>query len=131
MNPKWLASHASYIDSKHSVWDDELLFKACAKPPDPSIIKVTLIPTALIPKDTPITVKIKIALNTVIGTKEDSDVMIGISDGYKFLGFEVRDKNNAPEAPCIGLQGASGATISNLKYGSTDAKIRDTSFAGK
>ena len=130
MTPKWIASHASFIDNKHNLWPEELLFKTCGKPPDPALLKITLFPSHMLPANTPLTIKIKVALNTVIGTKEDSDVMIGLSDGYKFLGFEVRDKGNR-ESPCIGLQGVSGASISNLKYGSSDPAPHQKFYPGK
>ena len=63
-----------------------------------------------------LTVEITVANDVRIGTSYDGDIMYGVSDGSKFVGWHVPDKGNyGTHSPCYGVECASGVTDSKLK----------------
>ena len=117
MTPSWLEAHASYIDSKHSKTTEQLTFNAGSSSDQAALLKVPMIPAGVLQYSAPLTVKIVVSNDVTIGTTEDSDIRYGVSDGISFVGFETPDKGNyGTYAPCYGLDGSSGATLTLVKY---------------
>ena len=78
--------------------------------------------------------KYKVVCNDVgIGTKEDSDISYGVSDGISFVGFETPDKANYEAyAPCYGIDGSSGTRLAGESpYDYDPPKLNDTFYPGQ
>ena len=117
MTPSWLEAHASYIASDRSTNTEQLTFHASAVD-RAALVKVPLIPANVLQNSTKLTVKVKVASDVNIGTNEDSDILYGMSDGIRFVGFETVDKETYTRntLPCVGREGSSGTSITGLRW---------------
>jgi len=71
-----------------------------------ALLKIPLIAPGVLQDSTRITMEITVVHDVTIGNKFDSDVRYGISDGSRFVGFEVCDKGNyLDHSPCYGVEG--------------------------
>ena len=76
--------------------------------------------------------EITVREDIIIGNVADSDVRIGVSDGTNFIGFEVPDKLDCgTKAPCYGVDGMSGATLSSIQSNSATPKPSDSFYPGE
>ena len=81
---------------------------------------------------TPMALEITVREDLIIGNVADSDVRIGVSDGTNFIGFEVPDKlDYGTKAPCYGVEGMSGATLSSIQSNSATPKPSDSFYPGE
>ena len=116
MTPSWLTAHASYIDSHHTWSTMQLTFNAGHKD-QAALLKVPMIPAGVLKHSTPLTAKIVVSHDVEIGTKEDSDISYGVSDGISFVGFNLEDiLNYNIYAPCIGREGSSGVSLTGGEF---------------
>lgn len=128
MTPSWLETHASYIDSSRASTADQITFNT-GSIRDIALLKVPLIPAGILGLSTPLTVEITVANDVSIGKTVDSDVRYGVSDGGKFVGFQVPDKANYPSiTPCYGVEGTSGATLTGIRLISYSSPRPSDSF---
>ena len=126
MTPTWLEAHASYIDSSRISTAQQLTFNANAVD-NAALLKVTMIPAGVLKVSSPLTVEITVAHDVSIGNVPDSDIRYGVSDGPKFVGFETCDKGNyGSHAPCYGMEGMSGATVSSIQHNPVTPKPSDS-----
>ena len=80
----------------------------------------------------PLTVEITVANDVSIGTSHDSDIAYGVSDGSKFVGWQAVDKKNyGTHSPCYGMEGASGVTVSSLRFDPITPKPSDSFYPGQ
>ena len=115
MTPSWLETHASYINSARSSTDEQLTFEP-GHLSNAALLKVPIIPAGIL-TDSSLTLKIVLSLDEDIGKKEDSDPSLGVSDGESFVGFEMVDETNyGLYSPCFGVEGASGNSLTEVKY---------------
>ena len=64
-----------------------------------------------------------------IGTKEDSDISYGVSDGISFVGFAAVDKSNfVIHHPCNGLEDSSGARSALIRYTCFSGEISESFY---
>ena len=113
MTPLWLKAHASYIDSYHSVSDDQITFtKGNGSLDNTMLLKVPLMATGALSDETPLTIEMTVANDVSIAQSIDSDPNYGVSDGTSFVGFRTSDENDyGNKASCFGVQGSSGANL--------------------
>ena len=131
MTPLWLEAHASYIDSSHSVFKETLLFKANSVE-NSALLKVPMIPAGVLQYSAPLQVIIEVCHAVRIGTNEDSDVVHGVSDGIKFVGFVTHDKGNYPGyPPCHGIEGSSGTNFTGGDYFISSTTPSDSFYPGQ
>ena len=132
MTPSWLEAHASYIDSSRSITAAQLTFNA-GSVENAALLKVPMISAGVVKDSTPLTVEIKVAHDVSIGQGTDSDIRYGVSDGTRFIGFFTVDKLNYgdPSAPCYGMEGVSGATITGRRYEPATPKPSDSFYPGQ
>ena len=117
MTPSWLVAHASYISIYRLNTTEQLTF--IAGPPDryAALLKVPIIPAYVLHNSTQLTVKIVVYNDVYIGTSEDNDIKYGVSDGTSFVGFDIQDKDNYKHvAPCFGIEGSSGTSLTGIRY---------------
>ena len=115
MTPTWLEAHASYIDSSRTANADQLTFTAGSKA-HVALLKIPMIPAGVLRHSTPLTIEVTVANDVSIGRAEDSDIRYGVSDGSKFVGFQVPDKGNyITSSPCYGAEGTPGKTLTGLR----------------
>ncbi|XP_078352565.1 uncharacterized protein LOC144637305 [Oculina patagonica] len=76
-----------------------------------------MIPKDVLQNSIPLTVKIVASNDVIIGSKVDSDIRYGVSDGISFVGFETVDKDTYTRnfAPCFGIEGTSGSNLTELR----------------
>ena len=130
MTPSWLRAHASfiYINSSHSATADQITFNAGSLK-NAALLKVALVADGLLIEGTPLTVEITVAVNATYGQTDDSDLRLGVSDGSKFIGFEIPDKSNYRAlAPCYGIQAKSGSSLSKIRALANKASNSQPSF---
>jgi len=131
MTPTWLKAHASYIDSSRTSTAQKLTFNANAVE-NAALLKVLMIPAGVLKVSTPLTVEITVANDVSIGSTVDSDIRYGVSDGSKFIGFHTPDKlNYGSAAPCFGVEGVSGVTLSSVRHSPNTPKPGDSFFPGQ
>jgi len=131
MTPTWLEEHASYIDSSRTSTAQQLTFNA-GTVFDAALLKVLMIPAGVLKVSTPLTVEITVANDVSIGKTVDSDIRYGVSDGSKFIGFHTPDKlNYGTAAPCFGVEGVSGATLSSVRRSPLTPKPDESFFPGQ
>jgi len=132
MTPTWLEAHASYIDGSRASTPQQLTFKA-GSVDYAALLKVPIVPAGVLKVSTPLTVEITVAHDISIGGQSvDSDIRYGVSDGSKFVGFETCDKGNyGTNAPCYGMEGMSGATLSSIQYNPVTPKPSDSFYPGQ
>lgn len=115
MTPTWLEAHASYIDNSRTANADQLTFTAGSKA-HVALLKIPMIPAGVLRQSTPLTIEVTVANDVSIGRAEDSDIRYGVSDGSKFVGFQVPDKGNyITSSPCYGAEGTPGKTLTGLR----------------
>ena len=72
---------------------------------------VPLIPPGVIDHNAKLVVKMAVGLQTSFGQR-DCDPSFVISDGHRFVGMLIIDKNDyRASAPCVGAEGPSGNTM--------------------
>ena len=99
---------------------------------DAALLKLSPIRAGVLKVSTPLTVEITVATDVSIGNAPDSDISYGVSDGTKFIGFEAPDKGHYGNiAPCYGVEGVSGATISSRHYKPSTPKPSDSFYPGQ
>ena len=131
MTPSWLEAHASYIDSSRTITAHQLTFNA-GSVNYAALLKVPMIPTGVIRDSFPLTVDITVAHDVSIGQGTDSDIIYGVSDGTRFIGFETCDRENyRTNSPCYGSEGLSGSTSTSLRYESVIPKPSDSFYPGQ
>ena len=132
MTPNWLEAHASYIDSSRTATAQQLTFNAGAVA-NAALLKVPIIPAGALKVGCPLTVEITVAHDISIGGKPiDSDIRYGVSDGTKFIGFETCDKDNyVNNAPCYGIEGDSGASLSSRRHEAVHPKPSESFYPGQ
>ena len=131
MTPTWLEAHASYIDSSRTSTADLLTFNAGSNV-NAALLNVPLIPAGLCKVSTPLTVEIIVANDVSIGIGHDSDIKYGVSDGTRFIGFlTVNKANYGNDAPCYGVEGESGSTLTSIQYGPPAPKPSDSFYPGQ
>jgi len=92
---------------------------------------VPLIPPGVIGKNAKLVVKMAVGLETKFG-QGDSDPSFVISDGDRFVGMLTLDKNNYPSsAPCFGIEGSSGNTMTHRHTDATLPKPSETYYPGR
>ena len=132
MTPTWLEAHASYIDSSRTTTAQQLTFNAGAVV-NAALLKVPIIPAGFLKVSCPLTVEITVANDVSIGGHPiDSDIIYGVSDGTRFVGFETCDRGNyGTNAPCYGYEGVSGTTLSSRRYNPVTPKPSDSFYPGQ
>ena len=97
-----------------------------------ALLKVPMIPAGVIKVSTPLTVEITVANDVNIGKSTDSDIRYGVSDGVNFVGFQTWDKANYNSfPPCHGMEGASGAAMSKVRYDGLNLKTGASTYPGQ
>ncbi|XP_078383980.1 uncharacterized protein LOC144666421 [Oculina patagonica] len=128
MTPSWLEAHASYIDSFRTATAEQLTFNA-GSVTGAALLKVPMIPAGVLRHSTPLTIEITVANDVSIGNTADSDIRYGLSDGTKFIGIQVPDKlNYVDNAPCFGVEGIPGTTLTSVSYISKSSPRPSDSF---
>ena len=131
MTPLWLETHASYINSDRSTSASQITFNA-GSTANAALLKIPLIAAGVLTDATPLTVEITVANDVSIGTSHDSDIGYGVSDGSKFVGWQTVDKKNyGTYSPCYGMEGASGVTLSSLRFDLITPKPSDSFYPGQ
>ena len=131
MTPSWLEAHASYIQEARTSTANQLTFNGGSAAYG-AVLKVPLISSGVIKVSTPLTVEIVVENDVSIGKSVDSDMKYGVSDGERFVGFEACDKHNyGTNAPCYGIEGVSGVTISARRYVGVTPKPSDSFYPGR
>ena len=93
MTPTWLEAHAWYIDKSRTSTARQLTFNT-GKVDNAVLHRVPMIPAGSMNAATPLTIEITVANDVSIGGVTDSDPRYGVSDGTRFIGFELTDKLN-------------------------------------
>ena len=132
MTPTWLEAHASYIYRARKSTADQITFTT-GHTANAVLFRVALIPPGLFKKPTPLTIEITLAMDISIGQSTDSDIIFGVSDGSKFVGFMIADKSNYHDhAPCYGAEGIPGKTLRYLKtIRKREPRTRDSFYPGQ
>lgn len=131
MTPLWLEAHASYIDRTRTQSAKQITFNG-GSVINAALLKVPMIPAGVIKVSTPLTVEITVANDVNIGKSVDSDMRYGVSDGVNFVGFQTWDKANyGGFAPCHGMEGASGAAVSKVRYDGLNLKTGASTYPGQ
>ena len=79
-----------------------------------------------------LTVEITVAVDSIIGRYNDSDITWGISDGTTVVGFQTPDKGNyIDHAPCYGASGISGTQLGRFKHAPMTPKPADALYPGR
>ena len=131
MTPIWMKRHSSYIDSYHTATTHQLTFRAGALD-NGALLKVPMVPGGVLRVSTLLTVQITVAADVGIGSTADSDIRYGVSDGTRFVGFETPDRwNYGNNAPCYGIEGISGPTLSSIRGSPIIPKPRDSFYPGQ
>lgn len=131
MTPLWLEAHASYIDRSRTQSAKQITFNG-GSVTNAALLKVPMIPAGVIKVSTPLTVEITVANDVNIGKSTDSDIRYGVSDGVNFVGFQTWDKPNYNTfPPCHGMEGASGAAMSKVRYDGLNLKTSASTYPGQ
>ena len=131
MTPSWLEAHASYIDSSRTATAELLTFNA-GSVAQAVLLKVPMIPAGAVRSSTPLTLEITVANDVSIGQRVDSDIRYGVSDGTRFIGFQTQDKRQYyTQAPCFGVDGVPGSTLTSVQYISTAPKPGISLYPGQ
>ena len=97
-----------------------------------ALLKVSIIPTGVCRDSTPLTVDITVAHDVRIGQGTDSDIIYGVSDGTRFIVFRTSDKGNYGNyAPCFGIEGVSGTSLTPTRNEPITPKPRDSFYPGQ
>ena len=84
-------------------------------------------PAGVLKVSTPLTVEMTVANDVNIGGQPvDSDIIYGMSDGTRIVGFEAPDKGTyVNRAPCYRAEGMFGTTFSSVQYNPFTPKTSD------
>ena len=92
---------------------------------------VPLIQPAVTSASAKLFIKMNVGLETTFGAGE-SDPSFVISDGSRFIGVLTFDKNNYNGvAPCLGIEGASGPTMSHRRSDASLPKPSESYYPGR
>ena len=92
---------------------------------------VPLIQPAVTSASAKLVIKMNVGLETTFGAG-DSDPSFVISDGSRFIGMFTLDKNNYNGfAPCLGIEGASGPTMSHRRLDAYLPKPSESYYPGR
>jgi len=128
MSPVLLEAYASYIDSYHSISNDQLTFNVGALD-HLALLKVPLVHASVVQDETPLMVEITVADDVTIGQSVDSDISYGLSDGSNFIGSTTYDKTNYNMfSPCVGLEATSGLSQSAIRTFAANYPIPNDKF---
>ena len=128
--PIKLMKAASFIHHHHSVTASQLTFLS-APENYARLLTVPLIPPKAINTDANLVAKLVVGVNKTIALG-DSDPSFVISDGNRFNGAILLDKNNLKtSAPCYGIEGSSGKVFGNSRTGSSSPKPPVTVYPGR
>ena len=134
MTPSWLEAHASFIDTSRTATTKQLTFNA-GTILNAALLKVPLIAAGVLKVSSPLTIKITVANDISIGgasVNSDSDIKYGVSDGTRFIGVFTTDIENVNQhAPCYGMEGVSGSTLTSMRYEPLLPKPTETLYAGQ
>ncbi|XP_078350385.1 uncharacterized protein LOC144635181 [Oculina patagonica] len=133
MTPSWLEAHASDINSFRLSTTEQLTFIEGPTEDHVALLKVPVIPANVLHNSTQLTVKIVVFNDVDIGTKQDSDIRYGLSDGKSFVGFKTADKSNYfNRVPCFGNEGISGTSFTDQRVISNlSPRPSDTFYPGQ
>ena len=125
-----LAEAASFIHHHNTLTPRVLTFLSA-----PSnyyrLMIVPLIQPGVIDHNAKLVVKMAVGLETSFGQGE-SDPSFVISDGHRFVGMLTVDKNNYPSsAPCLGIEGPSGNTITTRYTDTALPKPSESYYPGR
>ena len=104
MTPKWLAKYATTIHGSYTYKPNYL--EILAGTDFQHVLQVQLVPPGILTNDDDskcVTVTMTIATDTVWADSNDHDPNFGISDGERFIGFNVPD--NRVTHPCYKIEG--------------------------
>ena len=125
-----LARAATFIHHHHSLTPRLLTFLSAPKSSYRLMI-LPLIPPKLTPGNANLVIKMTVGLETTFGQGE-SDPSFVVSDGNRFIGVQITDKNNYKDhAPCLGIEGASGPTSSDRYRNALLPKPSETYYPGR
>ena len=125
-----LAEAASFIHH-HNTLTPRLLTFLSAPSNYYRLMIVPLIPPGLIDHNAKLVVKMAVGLETSFGQGE-SDPSFVISDGHRFVGMWTVDKGNYPNsAPCLGIEGPSGNTITTRHTTAALPKPSESYYPGR
>ena len=92
---------------------------------------VPLIPPGVIDHNAKLVLKMAVGLETTFGSS-DTDPSFVISDGHRFVGVITLDKTNYhSSAPCRGLEGSSGNTITTRHTDAALPKPSESYYPGR
>ena len=92
---------------------------------------VPLIQPAVTTANANLVIKMNVGLETTFGAG-DSDPSFVISDGSRFIGMLTLDKNNYKTfAPCLGIEGARGPTMSHRRTDAYLPKPSESYYPGR
>ena len=117
MTPSWAETHASFINCQHTTTVDQITFNS-GSVMGAALLKIPLIAPGVLQDSMRITTEITAVHDVTKRNAFDSDVRYGISDGSRFIGFEVCDKGNyLDHSPCYGVEGIPGASyLSSIRH---------------
>ena len=125
-----LAEAASFIHH-HNTLTPRLLTFLSAPSNYYRLMIVPLIQPGVIDHNAKLVVKMAVGLETSFGQGE-SDPSFVISDGHRFVGMLTVDKNNYPSsAPCLGIEGPSGNTITTRYTDTALPKPSESYYPGR
>ena len=128
--PIKLASAATFIHYHHSLTPRLLTFLSAPRRQYRLMI-VPLIQPAVTSASAKLFIKMNVGLETKFGAGE-SDPSFDISDGSRFIGMLTLDKNNYNGvAPCLGIEGASGPTMSHRHSDACLPKPSESYYPGR
>lgn len=133
MTPLWVETHASFINCQRTASVDQITFNA-GLVMEAALLKIPLVAPGVLEDSTRITMEITAVHDVTIGNTFDSDARYGISDGSRFVGFEICDKGNyLDHSPCYGVEGIPGASflssIRHIEYKSP--RTNDSRYPGQ
>lgn len=133
MTPTWLEAHASHIHTRRILRGDELTFYSSPiNKWHVALLKVPLISAGVLKVDCPLTVEIAVANDVGIGNGFYNDIKYGVSDGDRFIGFITPGRGKyKSKAPCYGVEGYSGSSLSHLQYNPSTPKPREYYYPGQ
>jgi len=131
MTPKWLTKHA-IIHTSYRYNTTYVYLDIPAGLANQKILEVALVPPGVLTNDDCqcVTVTITVGLNEAFADSNgDHDPHFGISDGDKFIGFIVVDKNNyASLPPCYTAEGDDvNGVLTNRSYDGNGEKLSNPS----
>lgn len=114
MTPAWLEAHASYIDSSHLKSAGKLKFNA-GSVERTALLKVPMIPAGALKSSTSLTIEITLVYGIdSMGQGSNRNVIFGLSDGTKFIGFDILDIKG--HCCCSVVEGTSGSSLTATRF---------------